>query len=81
MNYMDMCITCEFYKGNKFNGICRRFPPRTQVEADDQCGEYQPSRKTFSTDKRATSAPGSALIDAMLELEDDRRADSIPYSD
>jgi hypothetical protein len=81
MNYMDMCITCTFYKGTNKNGVCRRFPPRTPVEADDQCGEYQPSRKTFSTTKRDTSAPGSALIDAMLELQDDNRADSIPYSD
>lgn len=81
MNYMDMCITCEFYKGNKFNGICRRFPPRTPVDADDQCGEHQPSRKSFSTNKRDTSAPFAGLVDEMLDLEDELRGNQVPFSD
>lgn len=80
MNYMDMCITCEYYKGNKFNGVCRRYPPRTPVEADDQCGEFVPARKSFSTNKRDHEAPFAGLIDAMLEVEEDLR-DSTPYSD
>lgn len=80
MNYMDMCIVCTYYKGNKFNGVCRRYPPRTPVEADDQCGEFVPARKSFASDKRDTEAPFSGLIDAMLDTEQDLR-DSVPYSD
>lgn len=80
MNYMDMCIVCTYYKGNKHNGVCRRYPPRTTVEADDQCGEFVAARKSFASDKRDTEAPFSGLIDAMLDAEQDLR-DSVPYSD
>jgi hypothetical protein len=80
MNYMDMCIVCVYYKGNKKNGVCRRFPPRTPVESDDQCGEFVQARKSFSSNKRDTEAPFSGLIDTMLEVQDDLR-DGIPYSD
>lgn len=80
MNYMDMCIVCTYYKGNKVNGVCRRYPPRTPVEADDQCGEFVAARKSFTTDRRDTEAPFAGLIDEMLRVDDDPR-DKVPYSD
>lgn len=67
MNYIDVCFRCTYYKGTKKNGVCRRYPPRTNVCAEDQCGEFVEKRIHYATNKRDTTAPGSALIDLMLE--------------
>ena len=70
MNALDICKFC-FYFSPQIQplGECRRYPKWQVVQFDHQCGEYITNPNLSIGMKRNTDAPGSALIDMMLERD------------
>ena len=70
MNALDICKFCFYFQPQiRPLGECRRYPEWRVVQFDHQCGEYITNPNLSIGTKRNTDAPGSALIDMMLESD------------
>lgn len=67
MNALDVCKFCTYYKGVKNTGRCYRYPKAIEVVSGHQCGEFVKNEVLSIGTRRNKKAPGSALIDLMLE--------------
>ena len=74
---MKSCRNCQFYTGDRQDGLCVRYPPVVvtgqkiasfpTTRADYFCGEFKDLQHSNRID-RDYNAPGAALIDELTRM-------------